>query len=168
MSIPQNRRGFSGWKLTKRPQEPEPMIPEANKAPKGLAIGRAPSQPKRSKGGKKGRYARSSSKLNDYDPNDRNIMQYYQSEENMGRLVGYGGTATSANLAPTEALGSQVNYSQQAAYLGADSGQGTTGIHQNYKSQGEVMTGLPRQHAALRPGNMTYGATSLGESITNI
>lgn len=132
-----------------------------------MAIGRAPSQPKRK--GKKQRYNRSTSKLNEYggpDANERMLMQYYQSE-NGGVGMNYG-TATTGNLGATEALGSQVNYSQQAAYLGADSGQGTTVMHQNYKSQGEVIAGAQKPAAALKAGNMTYGATSLGESITNI
>ena len=74
------------------------------------------------------------------------------------------GLQASANLGATEALGSQPNYSQQAAYLGADSGQGTTVMHGNYKSTSEVA-----KVASLKQGsNLSYGATKLGESITNI
>lgn len=73
------------------------------------------------------------------------------------------GLQASANLGATEALGSQPNYSQQAAYLGADSGQGTTVMHGNYKSASEVA-----KAASIKGSNMSYGATKLGESITNI
>ena len=78
MHVPANRRGFSGWKLTKRPFEDGPQIPEENKAALPF-IGRAPSVGKKQKRNK--RYGnnniRSNSKLNNYDQqmHDQRIIQ---------------------------------------------------------------------------------------------